>query len=76
MNKQRKADSPYYELWNKRNNSIRKNKSLGKYSESVSAKAKEIIDINFERTQFDFEYAENQYSEDMKLDNIYRKAMK
>lgn len=76
MKKQKKADSPYYLLWHKRNCSIRKNKSLGKYNEAVSAKAKKLIDDKFERAQFDFEYAENQYAEDMKLSKIYEEAMK
>ena len=76
MKKQKKSDSPYYVLWHKRNCSIRKNKSLGKYNEAVSAKAKKLIDDKFERAQFDFEYAENQYAEDMKLSKIYEEAMK
>lgn len=76
MKKQKKSDSPYYVLWHKRNCSIRKNKSLGKYNEAVSAKAKKLIDDKFERVQFDFEYAENQYAEDMKLSKIYEEAMK
>ena len=76
MAKQRKSDSPYYVLWHKRNCSIRKNKSLGKYNEAVSVKAKKLIDDKFERAQFDFDYAENQYPEDMKLENIYKEAMK
>ncbi len=76
MTKQRKSDSPYYVLWHKRNCSIRKNKSLGKYNEAVSAKAKKLIDDKFERAQFDFDYAENQYTEDMKLSKIYEEAMK
>ena len=44
MERQKKTDSPYYLLWRKRNDLIRKNKSLGKYDEAVSAKAKEYID--------------------------------
>ena len=76
MTKQRKSDSPYYVLWHKRNSSIRKNKSLGKYNEAVSAKAKKLIDDKFERAQFDFDYAENRYAEDMKLSKIYEEAMK
>lgn len=59
MKKQKKSDSPYYVLWNKRYSSIRQNKSLGKYSKTVSANAKKIIDMKFERAQFDFDYAEN-----------------
>lgn len=76
MKKQRKSDSPYYVLWNKRYNSIRKNKSLGKYSEAVSAKAKKIIDEKFERAQFDFDYAENCYEDEMNLEKIYEEATK
>ncbi len=76
MKKQRKSDSPYYVLWNKRYNSIRKNKSLGKYSEAVSAKAKKIIDEKFEKAQFDFEYAENCYEDEMNLEKIYEEATK
>lgn len=76
MKKQRKSDSPYYVLWNKRYNSIRKNKSLSKYSEAVSAKAKRIIDEKFERAQFDFDYAENCYEDEMNLEKIYEEAMK
>lgn len=76
MQKQRKSDSPYYVLWKKRYDSIRQNKSLGKYNEAVSAKAKKIIDMKFERAQIDFDYAENYYEEEMVLDNIYNEAMK
>lgn len=76
MKKQRKSDSPYYLLWNKRYSSIRKNKSLSKYSEAVSAKAKKIIDEKFERAQFDFNYAENCYEDEMNLEKIYEEATK
>lgn len=76
MEKQSKTDSPYYILWKKRYNSIRKNKSLGKYNEAVSAKAKKIIDMKFEKAQIDFDYAENHYQKEMVLDNIYDEAMK
>lgn len=75
MEKQSKIDSPYYILWKKRYNSIRKNKSLGKYSKEVSAKAKKIIDMKFEKAQIDFDYAENHYEEEMVLTNIYKEAM-
>lgn len=76
MEKQKKSDSPYYVLWNKRYSSIRQNKSLGKYSKAVSAKAKKIIDMKFERAQFDFDYAENHYEEEMNLEKIYEEATK
>ena len=75
MEKQKKTDSPYYLLWKKRNDWIRKNKSLGKYDEAVSAKAKEYIDDRFEEARLDFEYAETQYEKDMEKEVIYKSAM-
>ena len=75
MEKQKKTDSPYYLLWKKRNDLIRKNKSLGKYDEEVSAKAKEYIDDCFEEARLDFEYAETQYEMDMETEMIYKAAM-
>lgn len=74
--KQSKTNSPYYITWKKRADSIRKKKSLGKYDETVSAKAKKYIDDCFERARIDFDYAERQYEDDMEIDNIYREAMK
>lgn len=76
MKKERKKDSPQHILWQKRYNSIRKNKSLGKYSKAISDEAKRIIDQNYERTQFDFDYAENEYESDMNLKKIYEEAIK
>ena len=76
MKKQRKSDSPYYVLWKNRYDSIRKNKSLSKYSANVSAKAKELIDYYFNLANIDFDYAENQYEKDMELSKIYEEAMK
>lgn len=75
MERQKKTDSPYYLLWKKRNDLIRKNKSLGKYDEAVSAKAKEYIDDCFEEARLDFEYAETQYEKDMETEMIYKSAM-
>ena len=75
MERQKKTDSPYYLLWKKRNDLIRKNKSLGKYDETVSAKAKEYIDDCFEEARLDFEYAETQYEMDMETEMIYKAAM-
>ncbi len=72
---QKKTDSLYYQLWKRRNDLIRKNKSLGKYDDAVSAKAKEYIDSCFELAQVDFEYAFTQYVKDMEMTNVYRKAM-
>lgn len=75
MERQKKTDSPYYLLWKKRNDLIRKNKSLGKYDEAISAKAKEYIDDCFEEARLDFEYAETQYEKDMETEMIYKSAM-
>ena len=72
---QKKTDSPYYLLWKRRSDLIRKNKSLGRYDDAVSAKAKEYIDSCFELAQVDFEYAITQYDKDMDMTNVYRKAI-
>jgi len=71
---QKKTASPYYLLWKRRSDLIRKNKSLGKYNEAVSAKAKEYIDACFELARVDFEYAATQYMNDMEMTNVYQKA--
>lgn len=71
---QKKTASPYYLLWKRRSDLIRKNKSLGKYDEAVSAKAKEYIDGCFELARVDFEYAATQYMNDMEMTNVYQKA--
>ena len=71
---QKKTASPYYLLWKRRSDLIRKNKSLGKYDEAVSAKAKEYIDSRFELARVDFEYAVTQYMNDMEMTNVYQKA--
>lgn len=74
MERQKKTDSPYYLIWQKRNDSIRKNKSLGKYDEAVSAKAKEYIDDRFDEAQINCDYAETQFEKDMEIENIYKAA--
>ena len=71
---QKKTDSPHYLLWKRRSDLIRKNKSLGKYDEAVSAKAKEYIDACFELARVDFEYAATQFMNDMEMTNVYQKA--
>lgn len=71
-----RKDTPQYILRKKRLNSVRKNKSLGKYSDAVSAEAKKIIDRNYERAQFDFDYSEKEYEADMNLKKIYEEAIK
>lgn len=74
MERQNKTDSPYYLLWKKRNDLIRKNKSLGKYDEAVSAKAKKYIDDRFDEAQINCDYAETQFEKDMEMENIYKAA--
>ena len=74
LNKESKKEGPLYDIWRKRNNSIRKNKSLGKYSDAVSAEAKRIIDEKFELAQIDFDYAREQYENEMDLKLIYKEA--
>lgn len=74
LNKESKKDGPLYDIWRKRNNSIRKNKSLGKYSDAVSAEAKRIIDEKYELAQINFEYAKEQYEKDMDMKLIYKEA--
>ena len=71
---QKKTASPYYLLWKRRSDLIRKNKSLGKYDEAVSAKAKEYIDDRFDEAQINCDYAETQFEKDMEIENIYKAA--
>ena len=63
MERQKKTDSPYYLLWRKRNDLIRKNKSLGKYDEAVSAKAKEYMDSHTDQPRFMMINAWNEWVE-------------
>ena len=76
LKKENKKDSPIYILWQKRYSSIRKNKSIGKYSAAVSAEAKKIIDAKRDRARIDFDYAKDGYEKEMDLDLIYEEAMK
>lgn len=75
LDKESKKNNPIYYIWQKRNNSIRKNKSLGKYSNAVSAEAKRIIDEKFELAQIDFDYSKEQYEKEMDLKLIYEEAV-
>lgn len=43
MERQKKTDSPYYLLWRKRNDLIRKNKSLGKYDEKKTLREASLL---------------------------------
>ncbi len=73
---QKKEDSPIWQLWQKRQSSIRKNKSLGKYSKEVSTEAKRILDSCYEQAQIDPEYAKSQYESDITLSTLYEQAQK
>ena len=70
MDFQNKTVTPNYLLWKRRDNAIRQRKSRGKYSEAEFATARDYINRCYERSQIDFEYAENQYEKDMELEMI------
>ncbi len=76
LSPQKREDDPLWQLWHKRYNSIRKNKSLGKYSKAVSDEAKRILDNYYERAQIDARYAQSQYAADIELANLYAQAEK
>ena len=74
LKRQKKKDNPLWIIRNKRYASIRKNKSLGKYSEAVSDEAKQILDEFYQTAESDAEYADRQYLTDIRLENLYRLA--
>lgn len=74
LKRQKKKDNPFWIIRNKRYASIRKNKSLGKYSEAVSDEAKRILDEFYETAEADAEYADKNYISDIALANLYRLA--
>ena len=76
LSPQKKEDNPIWQLWHKRYASIRKNKSLDKYSDAVSDEAKRILDSYYERAQIDAKYAQGQYEADIALTNLYAQAKK
>ena len=76
LSPQKKEDNPIWQLWHKRYASIRKNKSLDKYSDAVSDEAKRILDSYNERAQIDAKYAQGQYEADIALTNLYAQAKK
>ena len=76
MESQKKTATPNYLLWKRRDNFIRKRKSRGKYSESEFAAAKNYINDCYEKSQLDFEYAKNQYENDMEIKVIDREVRK
>ena len=76
MESQKKTATPNYLLWKRRDNFIRKRKSRGKYSESEFAAAKNYINDCYDKSQLDFEYAKNQYEDDMEIKVIDREVRK
>jgi len=74
--KQKRKDNPLWVICNQRYNSIRKNKSLGKYDAATTDMAKNILDERFEHAEIDSDYAENYYVEDIQLKKIYTEALK
>ncbi len=74
-NKQAIADNPLHILWKKRNATIRKHKSRGTYPEDVCERAKAYAKDCYERAMSDSVYAEQQYSIDMEIENIYKNAL-
>ena len=76
LKKESKKNSPVYDLWQKRYNSIRKDKSLGKCNEAVYTEAKKIIDAKRDRARVDFDYAKNEYEKEMDLKLIYEEAVR
>lgn len=73
-NKQPAEANPLHLLWKKRDASIRKDKSRGKYSAELCESAKRYAKNCYERALGDAVYADRQYQEDMILENIYRNA--
>lgn len=81
MPKQKKKDGFGYALWQKRYNSLRNEKSKtntgassAKYDIDVCDKAMELAKRHYEEAQIDFEYAQNQYEQDMVLLNLIAEA--
>lgn len=76
LTSQKQKDNPIHVLRKKRHDSIRKNKSLGKYSKTVSDEAKRILDACYEKAQLDANYAQTQFEQDIELENLYKQATK
>ncbi|MCM1061127.1 MAG: DUF6076 domain-containing protein [Eubacterium sp.] len=74
--RQSKKNNPLWIERNKRYASLRKNKSLGKYSEAVTEAAKSILDDFYERAESDFDYAQKRFYTDIELKNLYALAQK
>lgn len=73
-NKQSLTANPIYILYKQRDNSIRKDKSRGKYDADTCDRAKAYAKNCYERALGDPAYAQKQYPIDMVLENIYKNA--
>lgn len=71
IEKQKAHDNPIYVLYKKRSDSIRKDKSKGKYSAKLCDAAQKYARNCYERALIDPEYADNKYVGDMVLQSIY-----
>lgn len=81
MPKQKKKDGFGHDIWQKRYNSLRNEKSKtkiglpsAKYDIDVCEKAMELAKRHYEDAQIDFDYAQNQYEQDMILLNLIAEA--
>lgn len=81
MPKQKKKDGFGYAIWKKRYDSLRnekhktnKNLPSAKYDVDVCDKAIELAKRHYEEAQIDFDYAQNQYEQDMVLRNLISEA--
>lgn len=74
-NKQSIEDNPLHVLWKKRDAAIRKHKSRGTYPEDVCERAKAYAKDCYERAMSDSVYAEQQYTADMEIENIYKNVL-
>lgn len=81
MPKQKKKDGFGHDIWQKRYNSLRNEKSKtknglpsAKYDIDVCDMAIELSKRHYEDAQIDFDYAQNQYEQDMILVNLIAEA--
>lgn len=81
MPKQKKKNGFGHDIWQKRYNSLRNEKSKtknglpsAKYDIDVCEKAIELAKRHYEDAQIDFDYARNQYEQDMILVNLIAEA--
>ena len=74
-NKQSIEDNPLHVLWKKRDAAIRKHKSRGTHPEDVCERAKAYAKDCYERAMSDSVYAEQKYTADMEIDNIYKNVL-